>query len=96
MGKLGNFLVFTAFLATLVGIRMVAVQGQGTLYTSKIDLSHIARTNKIQIDKLRESVKGDVTHEYMLGDGFLVKWLLEKNFDIMQAAEMLKKVLIFN
>ncbi len=92
MGKLGKLLVFTAIVTVLIGIGMVAVQGHGSLYISQIDLSYLARVNKVQIQKLRDLVKGDLTHEYMLEDAFLLKWLLEKKFEVKDAAELLKQV----
>ncbi len=92
MGKLGKIIFFTAFLAVLIGIRMVAVQGKGALVIHQFDLAFLSRVKKIQIDQLRDLVKVDVTHEYMLEDAFFLRWLLEKDFDVKQAAELVKQV----
>ncbi len=92
MGKLGKIIAFTAFLAALIGIAMVAVPGKVTLVIREFDLAHLSRVKKIQIDKLRDLVKGGVTHEYMLGDAFLLRWLLDQDFNVEQAAELIKQV----
>ncbi len=93
MGKLGKIIAFTAFLAVLIGIGMVAVQGKGSLVIRDFDLTTLARVKKIQIGKLRDLIKGDVTHEYMLDDAFLLKWLLDQDFEVKQAAELIKQVI---
>ncbi len=92
MGKLGEIIAFTAFLAVLIGIGMVAVQGKGTLVYREFDLAYLARVKKIQIDKLRDLVKGDLTHDYMLEDVFLLRWLLDQDFNVEKAAELIKRV----
>lgn len=93
MGKLGKICVWTtSVVVIIVGMLLIQSQGQNSLYTTNFDVDHLSRVKKIPINQLRNLIQSNLTHEYMLEDAYLLKWLSLMDFKVKESAKLLQEV----
>lgn len=93
MGKLGKICVWTTSVVVIIaGMLLIQSQGQNSLYTTNFDVDHLSRVKKIPINQLRNLIQSNLTHEYMLEDAYLLKWLSLMDFKVKESAKLLQEV----
>jgi len=74
-----------------IAVLTIVISVAVVVQTWPVSLTGLTKSQRFTIEELRDKVEDELPHSYMKEDLYLLRWLSAKNFDVNQAAKLLRE-----